>query len=56
MMNRYERIPAATLTRIEASNDFVRMLAFRIEAKYNDPKACLSTFVQTYNNFTGGWR
>lgn len=57
MMKRYGKDhPGATPTSIEASKDFVRILAFGIEGKYDDPKACLSTVVQTYKNFAGGWQ
>jgi hypothetical protein len=34
----------------------VRIIALGIEGKYEDPDACLSSVVQTYKNFTAGWR
>jgi hypothetical protein len=55
VINRCEiRHPGATPTSIEASKDFVRIIAYGIESKYDDPKACLSTIVLTYKNFTSG--
>jgi hypothetical protein len=48
--------PGVTPNSIAASKDFMRNVAFGIEGKYNDPKACLSSIIQTYKNFTGGWQ
>ena len=47
--------PDASPESIEASKDFVRSIAFGVESQYDDPWACMSTVVQTYKNFTGGW-
>jgi hypothetical protein len=53
--NRYEiEHPYVTPNSIETSKDFVRNIAFGIEGAYDDPKACLSTVVQNYKNFTAG--
>jgi hypothetical protein len=41
---------------IKASKDFVRCIAYGIEGKYDDPMACVSTVVQYYKDFTGGWQ
>lgn len=49
------RHPGTTPTSIEASKDFVRIITYGIEGKYDDPNACLSS-VQTYKNFTAGWQ
>ena len=35
---------------------FMRIVALGIEGKYEDPDACLSSVIQTYKNFTAGWR
>jgi hypothetical protein len=48
--------PSVTPNSIAASKDFMRDIAFGMEGKYNDPKACLSSIVQTYKNFIGGWQ
>ncbi|OCK87381.1 uncharacterized protein K441DRAFT_682617 [Cenococcum geophilum 1.58] len=50
------RHPGSTPTSIEASKDFVRIVAPGIGGKYEDADACLSSVVQTYKNFTAGWR
>ena len=56
-MSRHEiRHPDSTPTSIEASKGFVKIAALGIEGKYEDPDACLSSVVQTYKNFTAGWR
>jgi hypothetical protein len=34
----------------------VRIVVFGIEGIYDDPKACLSSIVYTYKNFTAGWQ
>jgi hypothetical protein len=48
--------PDASPESIAASKDFVRCIAFGVEGQYNDPWACMSTVVQTYKDFTGGWQ
>ncbi|KAI9752223.1 MAG: hypothetical protein M1835_001112 [Candelina submexicana] len=48
--------PEATPQSIEASKDFVRCIAFGVEEKHDNPWACLSTVVQAYKDFTGGWQ
>jgi hypothetical protein len=48
--------PEASPESIEASKDFVRCIAFGVEGQYDDPMACMSTVVQMYKNFTGGWQ
>jgi hypothetical protein len=34
----------------------VRIIAYGIEGRYDDIKACLSTVIQAYTNFTAGWQ
>jgi hypothetical protein len=34
----------------------VRIVAFGIGSIYDDPKACLSSMVQTYKNVTADWQ
>jgi hypothetical protein len=48
--------PEASPESTEASKDFVRCIAFGVEGHYDDPLACMSTVVQMYKNFTGGWQ
>jgi hypothetical protein len=56
-VSRYEiRNPDSTATSIEASKDFARIITYGIKGKYDDPNACLSSVVQTYQNFTAGWQ
>ena len=56
-MNSYEECnPGADPNDIEASKVFVKSIAYGIEGKYDDSRACLSTVVQTYKNFTAGWQ
>ena len=51
--------PHATTNSIKASKDFVRTIAYRIDGKdgkNGDTRACVSTVVQPYKNFTAGWQ
>lgn len=48
--------PDASPESIEASKDFVRCIVFGVQGQYDDPLAYMSTIVQMYKNFTGGWQ
>lgn len=48
--------PGASPEGIESPKDFMRGIAFGIEGQCDDPWACMSSVVQTYKNFTGGWQ
>ena len=48
--------PDASPGSIAASKYFVRCVAFGVEGQYDDPWACMSTVVQVYKDFTGGWQ
>ena len=48
--------PDASPIDIESSKGFVKCLAFGIEGSFGDPNAALSTIVQYYKDFAGGWQ
>lgn len=55
MINSYQNLnPGANLGNFQTPKDFIRMVAYAIDGRYGDDKACLRTVRQYWKNTTAG--